>query len=712
MTVKRILIAAPAVVMVFLLQSYFWVPSYEQQTRGNPERLTHYITASIGDASLLNPILSADSASSQIESMVFEGLIDRDRDLRLRGRLATGWDIYEIATFLVNPSADIPGAGKPLPADGVADLLKTAMASGNDDDADLVRSLKNIRDIHVIPPEPRTIDHRRPAPRENGDAAAAATRVSIRPPASVRLRLHRVDQELFDNLEKLLGKGYFAAHDTSTYLTTEPGLGVDEKRRLAAQLLPAIVHNPVIRFRLRQGVHFHDGHEFTAEDVKFTYDAIMDPRNLSPRIADYEPVKSVTVDGPHQVRVTYKRLYSPAISTWGMGILPAHRLNETALAHEARRRGKDPDEFTMRHSDFNRNPVGCGPFVFAQWKSDQHIRLARFDDYWEGPANYKGYVVRIIPDLLTQEMEFYAGTLDNYGVPPYQVKRLKADPRFQSFSGTAFGYTYIGYNLRREPFDDPRVRRALGMAIDAGQIIDYVLYGQAEPITGPFPKQTDYYNHEIPPLPYDPAGASALLAAAGWVPNADGILEKDGKPFQFTLITNSGNDLRKSILAIAQDAWKRIGIEVRTDLLEWSVFLQERVNKLDFDALILGWQMGIDPDLFQIWHSSQTNPYQLNFVGFKNPTADDLIIKIRQEYDLATQIDDCHRLHAIIAEEQPYTFLYVGKWTAVLDRRIVIRETDAAGGETIRPIEPTKTGNYAFDFNKWVKLASPPALEP
>ncbi|MBW1725902.1 MAG: peptide ABC transporter substrate-binding protein, partial [Deltaproteobacteria bacterium] len=281
-------------------------------------------------------------------------------------------------------------------------------------------------------------------------------------------------------------------------------------------------------------------------------------------------------------------------------------------------------------------------------------------------------------------------------------------PKFQSFSGTAFGYTYIGYNMRRKPFDDPRVRRALGMAIDVDKIIKYVLYGQGEQITGPFVKQTDYYNHNINPLPYDPKGALKLLAAAGWQRNKDGWLEKNGQRFKFTLITNSGNDLRKAILAIAQNAWKQIGVDVRTDLLEWSVFIQERVNKADFDALILGWQMGIEPDLYQIWHSSQTNPHQLNFVNFKNQEADDLIIKIRQEYNHNRQVEYSHRLHEIIAKEQPYTFLYVGKWTAVLDKRIVIKDVDDAGNIRYEKIKPTKTGDYMFYFNKWIKLPKAP----
>ncbi|MBW2005166.1 MAG: peptide ABC transporter substrate-binding protein, partial [Deltaproteobacteria bacterium] len=151
-------------------------------------------------------------------------------------------------------------------------------------------------------------------------------------------------------------------------------------------------------------------------------------------------------------------------------------------------------------------------------------------------------------------------------------------------------------------------------------------------------------------------------------------------------------------------------IDVRTDLLEWAVFIQERVDKADFDALILGWSMGIEPDLYQIWHSSQANPYQLNFVGFKNKEADDLIIKIRQEYNHNKQVEYCHRLHEIIATEQPYTFLYVSKWTAVLDNRIVIKEIDTQGNTIYKKITPTKTGGYTFHFNKWIKLSDAPSF--
>ena len=697
MGARRFLIIAPAAVSLLLLFSYFWVPTYDEQTRGNPDRLSQFITASIGDASLLNPILSADSASSQIESLVFEGLIDRDADLKFRGRVAKSWEIYEHAYFYVNPGKATVRWGK-LDAQTLLKNLRRAL-DANDP------QWRHVTAIQLLPAETIT----RVIPAKEGAAEPGVT-LQVQAPPRIRIDLDQVDQLLFDRLARIIGTDYFDSFDPVAHVTAEPRLSPDRLAAYAAELLPATAHNPIIDFHLRQGVRFHDGHPVTADDVKFTYEAIMAPGNLSPRVPDYEPVKQVQVIDPLTVRIIYKRLYSPAIGTWAMGILPAHLLDTPALAREAASAGKKPAEFTMRQSRFNRHPIGCGPFVFKEWMSDRHITLERFEDYWEGPANYATYAMRIIPDALTQEMEFYAGTIDNYAVLPHQVARLSRDERFQHFSGTSLGYTYIGYNLRRPPFDDVRVRRALGMAIDTKKIIEFVLYGQGERITGPFVKQTDYYNRAIAPLPYDPQEALRLLADAGYTRGSDGYLQKNGKRLAFTLITNNGNPLRKAILAIAQDAWKKIGIQVETDLLEWSVFIQKRVNLLDFDALVLGWSMGIEPDLYQIWHSSQTGKFQLNFVGFSDPEADDLIIKIRQEYDHQRQVAYCHRLHAIIARAQPYTFLYIPSWTALLDKRIVRRVGVQDGRPVYKPIVPTKTGNYFYDFNQWIKLSRPPVF--
>jgi ABC-type transport system substrate-binding protein len=702
---RRILIWVPIFFIAFLLQSYFWVPTYEEQTRGNPKRLVAYIEASGGDAQILNPILSSDTTSSSIEEKVFEGLLDYDENLRYRGRLATGWDIYEEAYFYVNREAMIPGLGR-ADAEEVVQFLAEACQRRKDLDEAVSASLGRIRTIESLPS--RTFETARDEEIE-GEAVQVRIRVSV--PPRIRLVLKEVDQALFEHLGTLLGRDYFASFEGESFIEVDPERFMDSRPAYARELLPATEHNPVIVFHLRPHVRFHDGHTFDAEDVKFTYEAIMDPRNLSPRVADYEPVKTVEILNPLTVRVVYKRLFSPALGTWFMGILPSHLMNHQALRQEAMRRGMDPETFSLRQSELSRVPIGCGPFRFKEWKSDQYVVLEKFDDYWEGPPNYEKYTLRIIPDILTQEMEFYAGTVDSYSVQPHQVRRLGKDPAFQSFTGISFSYAYIGYNMRREPFKDRRVRKALGMAIDVDRIIEYVLYGQGERITGPLPKQTDFYNQDVPPLPYDPEGALVLLAEAGWKKGTDGWLEKEGNRLQFTLITNQGNNIRKAILSIAQDSWRKLGIDVRTDVLEWAVFIQERVDKHDFDAVVLGWTTPIEPDLYQVWHSSQTGSNQLNFVAFRSKKADDLIVRIRQEYDHDKKVIYCHQLHEVIAKEHPYTFLYVSRWTAVLDKRIVIKEVDPDGTVTYRRIRPTKTGSYTFHFNKWIKVPQVPTFE-
>ncbi len=699
MLIKRILILLPVIIFAVLLQSFFWVPTYDEQVKGNPHRLEEFITASSGDAKILNPILNADSASSNIVGQTFDGLIDRDENLKFRGRLATSWEIYEEAYFYVNPKALIKG--RQLQPWEIKELILS-----NKD------TLNNIKAIEVISPETTIREIKIPGPDENKDGIPDPINIKVNfdLPARLKITLTAVDQDLFKKLEQILGNEYFKSFPASDFIRILTP-GKEDKLPVLAETFSVTEHNPVIIFQLRKGVKFHDGHDFDAGDVQFTYQAIMEPKNLSPRVPDYEPVKKLEVLDKYTVKVVYKRLYSPAFGTWGMGMLPEHLLNAAMLKKEAESKGADPEKFSMRGADFNRAPVGTGPFVFREWKSDQYITLDRNEEYWEGPPHYKNYTYRIIPHILTQEMEFYGGAIDDYGVQPHQVARLKNDPKYQNFSSLSLGYSYVGYNMRRELFKDKRVRKALGMAIDTEKIIRYVMYDQAERITGPFVKQTEYYDKSIQPLPYDPEGALKLLKEAGWEKNKDGLLEKDGKPFAFTLITNNGNPIRKNILTIAQDAWRKIGIDVKTDLVEWAVFIGKYVNKGNFDALILGWSMGIDPDLYQIWHSSQSNENQLNFVGFINKEADDLIIKIRQEYDFDKQVGFSHRLHRIIAEEQPYTFLFVRKATAVLDKKIVIKEYSESGEERIKKITPTKTGNYTYYFNKWIKLAKNPEFE-
>ena len=705
MNVKRALILTPLILIALLLQSYFWVPSYEKQSIGNPARLRTYIEGSIADAKILNPILNADGSSSRITALVFDGLLDMDENLNLRGRLATDWSITEKAYLLARPDITLPD-GSPATGERLLEVLSQAQANGSLPVPDGL-----LLALQLLPAEEKNETLTLVEPDAQGNPSPIPVEVTIRTPQRVEFTLSRVDQDFFTRLTPLLGAAYFQDFPHADYITLADAALREKVQSQFPALLSVAEHNPIILFHLRRNVRFHDGHPFDAGDVKFTYEAIMNPRNISPRTSDYEPIKRIDILDPHTVQVTYKRLYSPAINAWMMGILPEHLLNEAAMEQEMTERGLSEAaraSFGMRDSRFNRQPLGTGPFRFVEWQGDEFIHLTRNEDYWERVPEYEQYYFRVIPELLTQEVEFKSGAIDAYGVQPHQVARYKQEEAYQSFSSLGFGYSYIGYNHRKPLFADKRVRRALGMAINVEEIITYLLYGEGEQTTGPYPRQTEWYNPTIPPLPYDPEGAQRLLAEAGWRRNAEGWLEKDGQIFEFNLITNNGNLIRANIMTIAQDAWKKIGVKCNTQVFEWAVFLKDFVNTGSFDAVVIGWSMGIDPDLYQIFHSSQAGPQQLNFVGYTNPEADALIVRIRREYDHAQQVALAHRLHEVIAEDQPYTFLYVGLATRVLDKKIVLVEKETAGGERYEKIYPTKSGSISFYFNKWRKLEFTP----
>jgi ABC-type transport system substrate-binding protein len=698
MITKRFLVFTPIGIAFFLFQSLFWVPTYDRQAQKNPNRLLQYIQGSIGDAGILNPVLSADSASSQINSLVFDGLIDLDDKLNFRPRLAKSWKEYEEAFLTLDFGFEFNGATIES-----GDAWKTFILDKLKDNA---AWFKNIEKIEILRGKKKSEEF--VVKLKDKNASELKVSYSIDMPDRMKFTLKKVDQDFFKPIWEVIGENYKMDFPYSKFIKFEEKNREYFSKDKVKNILPVAEHNPVIVFDLKEGIKFHDGSEFTADDVLFTYQSIMNPINASPRRSDYEPVKRAKILGKYEIQFIYKRLFSSALNSWTMGILPDHLLNKKALKKEALQTKLAEDKvekFSMRDSAFNREPIGTGPFIFKEWRADELIRLGKNESYWDRPPEYDEFVMRIIPDTLTQEMEFYSAAVDYYKAEPHQVSRFKKETKYHSVSSVGSSYSYIGYNLRNPLFQSAEIRVALGMAINVDEIIKYVLYGEGERVTGPFAKNTNWYDNSIKSLPYDPEGALEIFEKLGWEKNQDGYLEKDGRIFEFNLITNNGNAVRKNILTIAQNNWKKLGVKCNTQLFEWAVFLKDFVNPGKFDALVLGWQMGIDPDLFQLWHSSQTNPRQLNFVGYKNPEADRLIIRIRQEYDKGQQLKLTHALHKIIADDQPYSFLFVNKSTLLLDKKIVIVDRNESGQESYKKIYPTKDGNVKYYFNKWRKLS-------
>lgn len=707
MLTRRILILVPILLIVTLFQSAFWVPTYDRQDVGGEARLRTFIEGSIGDAKYLNPVIATDGASLDIAGLIYEGLLDLDEDQNWIGGLAETWETTSLNYLSILPGRRLPN-GSPATAQGVIELIRNA---GGDDPLG-----KEVRELFVVPPETstHTISIEDSEPDADGNPQTREIEVRVEHPARVAIDLAGVVPDLAELLVPLLGRELLAPAEPLARLATERAGDLEALGDEAAELFQILEQNPIMLFNLRQGVTFHDGHPFDAGDVLFSYEAYLNPKNASPRASTWEPVKSVDILDPHTIRVVYKRLYSPATIAWaGPMILPEHLMNQAALDREMDARGIEGDareSFGLRQSETSRNPIGTGPFRFAEWKGDEYLHLTAFEGHWKKVPEYKDYYYRIIPERVTQEVEFRSGGIDAYAAPPYQIPRYRKDERYRLISAVQGYYCYIGYNMRRPPFDDIRVRKALGMAIKIDDIIDYVLYGEGDRVSGPYYISTPFYNPNTPMLPYDPEGAKALLAEAGWTPGPDGILTKDGKRLEFTIATNNGNPQRKAIVTIAQNAWKKIGVDVRPQILEWTVFI-EQFGRLEFDTVLLAWGGGsLNPDLYQLWHSSQTAPQLLNRSGYENPEADKLIERIRRTYDFKEQRALAWKLHDMIAADHPMTFLYSARANLVLDKKIVQVNFDN-DVESYRQIEPTKSGQIRFYFDHWRKLAKPHQFE-
>ena len=414
-----------------------------------------------------------------------------------------------------------------------------------------------------------------------------------------------------------------------------------------------------ITFKLKPNLKWSDGTPLTSTDVLWTWHAVIDDKTGSPYASDYQLVKKAETPDALTFSVTYEQAYAPALDSWaGLQILPKHLLE-----------GQD-----LHTTAFARNPVGSNYYKLDSWAHGENLKLSRNPNSVLGQAKIDKLITRIIPDNSAQFLELMADNIDSMSLDPIKYSRIiPARPELQHklalYKELGNAYTYLGFNLKHKPFDDKRVRLAINYAIDKQEIIDGVYLGLGINIASPYKPGTRWSNPNLQPYPYDPAKARELLKAAGFVTNSSGMLERDGKPFSFEIITNQNKEREKSAVLI-QRRLKEVGIDVQIRAIEWASFISRFIKTGDFDVVVLGWSLSLDPDQYSIWHSSQQAPGQFNFIGYNNPIADKLLEQGRLELDPEKRMKIYHEFSRVLLEDSPIVYLSAGYGLSAIHKRV------------------------------------------
>jgi peptide/nickel transport system substrate-binding protein len=404
-----------------------------------------------------------------------------------------------------------------------------------------------------------------------------------------------------------------------------------------------------IRFHLRTDMLWSDGRPVTAHDAAWTTEAQGVPELASPRMDFNREIRGLEVEDDSTFVVHFTRRYPEMLFHLSAGgIAPRHPYEGTSLAD-------------LRSHPAVTNPVGTlvtsGPFRIAQWSRGQQLVLERDPNFRPAP-NIDRIVFRVLPEETTRLIELQTGRIDRVLIPFTFIDEANRSPDLRIEAQEKRSYEYIAYNpLAHDFFADPEVRRALGLAIDTRALISALQIDDfAVPAGGPYPPifRRLYDPEGQAPLPFDTTEARRILASKGWTPGPNGILTRNGVPFRFTLMTNGDNRRRVDIAQIVERMWRRIGIEVRIQTLEFNTSI-ERANGRNFEAFLGGWGVGLSPDLHSLWGDPDN---RFNFVGYDNPEVQRLIAEALAQTSPEAAAPFWRQAASTISADQPYTWLY------------------------------------------------------
>ena len=405
-------------------------------------------------------------------------------------------------------------------------------------------------------------------------------------------------------------------------------------------------------YHLRKSVRWQDGAPFSADDVIFTWQQVMNPRNNVQSRMGYDAISSIErVDGA-TIKIHLRRPFSPFVDTFftmadaTYCILPKHLLSSFA---------------DINRAPYNNLPIGTGPFQIVEHQKNAEIRMVANPAYWRGPPHLREIIFRIVPDDNTILTQFRAHEADFRMLAPIaQAVTLEKSPEAKVYQIPFTSFEYLGFNTEHGPLHDVRVRQALRYATNIDKLAMALAHGRVIRAGADQPPFLWAFNSHVKTYHYNPVLAAQMLDEAGWTLGADGFRYRDGQRFELLLVSAIGSALGSAVDLVVQHDWKQVGVQVDikrypTDLLGSSDGIY-RTGR--FDVFFDSWSNGIDPDDSQIFMCSQRPPSGSNYFRFCDPRLDAAENVALHSYGLTQRKRAYDEIQAILAELQPIIVLW------------------------------------------------------
>lgn len=413
---------------------------------------------------------------------------------------------------------------------------------------------------------------------------------------------------------------------------------------------------------LKKDIKWHDGEPFSAADVLFTIQVIQDPAFKSPLRQSWQGVGVEMVDD-NTVRFLLQTPYAFFLNNLSVGILPKHIWETLA-----------PGNYPL--AEYNLRPVGTGPYKFINFEKDSEGNILSYqlradENYYSGRPYITNFNLSFYYDEDSMTEAYNNKQIFGMSyVSPSKVPNIKSRRSSDVHAINIPRYFAVFFNQQKSKvLADSEVRKALSMAIDRQAIIKEVLSGEGKEIYSPIPPGTFGFTDDVKKFSFDVEKANKTLDDDGWKKGSDGFRAKNGQALEFKMETTDWPDLMQTADMLKQE-WATVGAKVDYESLPVADIQQNFIRPREYEALLFGQMLGVDPDPFAFWHSSQTHDPGMNLALYNNPDVDKLLEKIRQEMDPASRLDYYKKFQQDVASDAPAAFLYSPNYLYVTSKKV------------------------------------------